>query len=242
MKHTIFYTWERTEERHLLVDDIKDSVLLTLEHDWRMLQTPILLDIDLVDVLMINKEGQLCVVKIIENEDLLSLVGTLARDYVLLQSKLDRIGRAYPNDYIDIKKKLLVKLFAPHSDDLLQNTFSCINFPLEVFHYSFIRSHTNSGILVKKIPTSISLQHGQEYSSLLKIMGENVRSDTSQVNPDELNLVDAEGLVETKETFSPEIVPPVTDEEHTLQHGKLNEEELVAFFELEKKIDESRNN
>jgi hypothetical protein len=247
MKHELFIKWDRLGRRQEVLCDLTESLMTFFSEHWTVLPTPIILDNDLIDLLLVNKEGTLSAVKIFDDENTEELLGEVLRDYYGLDAKLYKLQRAFPATTINAQQKLQLKLFSPHFDKNIIKALAAVTIPLEVYTYSFVKSAEQSGIVLEKIPLRDQHYGNQDYSSILKVLGENVRSETSEfIAP----------LAAQKETLeplthdaAPQIaVPPVSgphaknerenDRVLFLDRAKLGEEELIAFFDFDKKLNE----
>ncbi len=246
MKKILYSKWNRAEERDKLVVDLKDSLGEYFGSEWRILQTPIIIDIDLVDILLVNNTGRLCAVTILPEKVDSSLIGKIVSEYAALSRQLEKFKNAYAGENIDVKQKLMVRLFVPNNIVNILELLACISIPIEVYQYFFIKSHDNEGIVIERLSELVERREGeQDFSSLLKIMGENVRSEASSVSEEEAVLKEK---IETKEeepaaeSVHEESVPSEneTKQKHNtdnyFERTKLNEDELVAFFDLERRL------
>ena len=256
MKRLLFRKSVGARDKKNIIADFKEQLSEYFGSEWRLLETPIMLDIDLVDILLLKDTGQLCAVKIVLDTVDSACMGSIVKDYAALSSRLHKMCDAYPDERIDESQKLLVRLFIPDSNRTILDAFSLIAVPVEVYQYFFITSHDHDGIVIERL-SDVPEKKAQDYSAILKVMGENVRSETSSVEEETFMAEEAETEVHDDTKIEAEIetetetIPMTTVDEHheTAETGRenyfnratLNEDELVAFFDFEKTIDTYRD-
>ena len=255
MKRKIYSTWDRSNEKTDIIEDIRDNIDVLLGADYIVLQTPVLFDIDLIDVLLLGKKNNIVIVKVLEKEPSLDVLGKIAIDYVAVQKHIADFRKMYPSESINIEDKIELKVFVPNAPDSLRTVISCMSLPCELFAYEFVLSGGETGLVINRVCSSETVKPLQDYSSILKIMGENVRSESSSLQDRTFDLAeknDAKTDVNIKKDSSAkkelsvsekvEAVKNITQKKPDyLDVRKLSEEELVAFFDFEKKIEEYHN-
>jgi hypothetical protein len=173
-------------------------------------------------------------------------------DYGLLNEKRDRLRLSYPDEHIDTKKDLHVVLFIPAKNSHFMSALTQINFVVDVYTYMFVRSGAEEGIVLDQLKISSNLKpRAGQYDSMLRVMGENVRSEHSQVPPKKdfssgQSNVKEKQKDENLQTSVPQQDISISKVRDIAEKASLSEEELIAFFDLEKKVDSycniSRNN
>lgn len=241
MNRKVFRKWDRAAEKEQIVEDIKDNICSILGDEYKILQTPIIFDVDLVDILLVNRDGVLTILKVLEKPASMEILGKVALDYSVLEKHKSDFLKMYPKESIDPSQKMLVKLFVPEAESSLSSVISRMNLQCDLFQYDFVMAGDETGLVVNRLCSSSVSKHQQDYSSILKIMGENVRSESSHTEKADYHKYEVP-IVEKEE---PQIVDTAqTDvgrKKDVFDIRKLSEEELVAFFDLEKKLDDFHN-
>jgi hypothetical protein len=253
MKKNIYQKWIREGNKRKSIEDLRDSLPEYFGQGWKVLETPIVLDVDLIDILLLKDDGRLIIVKVVDKTDDLAFVGKMILEYSILNEKRDKLRASYSDEYIDVNKDLYVVLFVPAKNAHLEKALSHLSFVVNVYTYMFIQSGTEQGIVLDKMsvqPKNMAKSH--EYDSMLRIMGENVRSEHSQYSSADVPMASPISSNATP-PIEKDLQTPVPQQDISIAATKdfvektsLSEEELIAFFDLEKKVDSycniSRNN
>jgi len=253
MKKNIYQKWNREEDKRKGIEDLRDSLPEYFGQGWKVLQTPIVLDVDLIDILLLKNDGRLIVVKVVDSADDLSFFGKMILDYGMLNEKREKLRLSYPDEYIDVNKDLYVVLFIPAKNSHFVSALAHIGFVVDVYTYMFVQSGSEQGIVLDRVSVpSRAKVKPHEYDSMLRIMGENVRSEHSQYPLGEEPIPPSEPfghnvpLEENFQTSVPQQDISIAATKDFVEKASLSEEELIAFFDLEKKVDSycniSRNN
>jgi hypothetical protein len=243
MKKIIYQRLSTEGDRRKRIEDLRDSLPDFLGQGWKVLQTPIVLDVDLIDILLVNADGQLSLAKVLDDEETISFFGKMVLDYSVLNEKRDKLKNAYADVYIDGTKNLKVFLFVPSKNASFLSAINQVDFAITLYTYMFVKSQEHEGIVLDRI--DVNPKQGTKidpYDSMLKIMGENVRSEHSQYTVDSIQSpVPSESRVESLHSVSKQPLSQHDFESKRvsdfLDKTTLTEEELIAFFDLEKKVD-----
>lgn len=260
MKRKIFFT-DSNEKK--AIAEVKEFVGDVIGCEWQLLQVPLIVGITMIDMLFVRADGQLCVVKILNDAHDISQAGDLCAQYATLISMLPSLANVYDEGCVDATKAPVLKLFIPHAVGVTYESYRYFGFALQIYPFSFMTATDGeSSVLIHGIQQPIARMSSQstvapcasrhmppaskaetvkkredrdkEYETLLKIMGENARSEESTANDIVLNVphVQAEEPVDEGADDT-----PAKERQNVFERGQLNEKELLAFFKLEKKID-----
>jgi hypothetical protein len=244
MKKRVYQNWDREDDKRKSIEDLRDSLPEYFGPGWKVLQTPIVLDVELIDILLLQEDGRLTIVKVIDEADDLSFFGKMVFDYGLLNEKREKLRQCYSGEYIDINKDLHVVLFMPAKNLYFVKALGQIGFVVDVYTYLFVQSGNEEGIVLDrvKVPPQSHVRPN-EYDSMLRIMGENVRSEHSDY-PVKDEAVSADLSAPAEKTAQQKIEKtlaqqdiPLREVNDFIEKTSLSEEELIAFFDLEKKVD-----
>ncbi len=255
MKKTIFKQCSHTYNKDELIGDISESLNDSFGPTWRLLQTPIVLDNDLIDMLLVNDDGGLCIVSVLEPDDDATCLGRIIAEYDALNSKRKKLHHAYPHENIDVRKPIALKLLTRGLDEACMRALRMVMMPVQVYQCMYVASHDSKGLVVEERSWEKRKEKKEDaYASMLRVMGENARSRESQVKEEDVDFVpvhkeitkaiENDADIKTDVTLSDEIREDEEQNEfgdvHTStfhQRAQLTEEELIAFYDLEKKID-----
>ncbi|MBU1863105.1 MAG: hypothetical protein KKH94_05545, partial [Candidatus Omnitrophica bacterium] len=168
-------------------------------------------------------------------------LGKVILDYATLNAQRERLKMLYSHERIDTLKHIVVKLFIPGDTEQIQRVVSYLSFPVDIYRYRAIMTGGESGIIVEKIHAHVAEGKRHDYSSIIKIMGENVRSDLSFSHE---KVTQENKKVKEVETALEPITVPWQHKgavDNFFERGKLTEEELIAFFDFEKHINDFNN-
>lgn len=265
--------------------DIRNGIKIALGPSWQVLQTPIILDNDLVDLLLVDVDGTLCIGKIVIDDFDVSLTGKLVADYYALAARLDKFQRAYKDEFIDSKKQLKLVLFINHLSEQMLKVFCAVALPIDVYRFCYLDDFKEEGMLLEKVQ-GVSTQFPMEEIGKTRLertereekkekqhvdSPTKMRQDDSGEKANEEEIVEPvvsdeapdidhrseaeihenqkeeilqeqvkESLVTTQEPEEyPQTLTGQKDSEKR-HHGdtvSLTEDELIAFLDLEKKVD-----
>lgn len=245
MKKRIYQNWNREDKKRKSIEDLRDSLPEYFGPGWKVLKTPIVLDVDLIDILLLKEDGRLTIIKVIDESDDLSFFGKMVFDYGLLNAKKEKLRQSYPEEYIDVHKDLHVVLFMPEKNLYFVKALGQIGFVVDVYTYLFVQSGAEEGIVLDRITVPEAAKvRPSEYDSMLRIMGENVRSEHSEYPVKDAAMPDTTITPSVEKTAQHKIEKTLTQKDIPLsavndfiEKTSLSEEELIAFFDLEKKVD-----
>ncbi len=203
---------------------------------YRFLDTPLFFDLRIVDFVLVNGKGEISIVKIWPRE------GYGVEDFICDYFKIDgnrrRFGEIYPNENLNTDIHISVKLFIENRYEKKKKIFNSFSFQIELYGYNYADFSEETKIEIEELFES-DKDKKEVYGSFFKIVGENVRSAESKLEDKIVPIVEvvSESDNETGGEKEPFEEKDILVDNIDFEAVRLSEEELIAFFDLEKKIE-----